>query len=146
MTAKELAELINGRMAGMELTVEEEREAKESGLVVLYVPSADKAVLRGAIMGCIINPAIYEHIYISFDGFLPAERCKQADNCPFFRFVIASAVEVNAEFNMFNQPYCKFTSKTYHETFRTYIDGGECYCVGLVFDLADIDRWGGGHD
>ena len=41
MTAKELAELLNGREYGNEITSDEEKLAKESGLVVVFGYSDD---------------------------------------------------------------------------------------------------------
>lgn len=49
MTKEQLAYLLNGREYTNEITKEEEREAKNSGLLVIFGASDDLIELRGAI-------------------------------------------------------------------------------------------------
>ena len=120
MTAKELAALIDGREAGCELTYDEERQAEESGLVVLYTPRADLTKLRGAIEDQIECARCFDQIYISRNGFLPCEKhC--SDNCSLYRAATKWAIELGAEFQVYGEPYCLFAVDIPHEEFRTYL-------------------------
>lgn len=49
MTKEQLASMLNGRQYGEEITREEEKLAKESGLVVIFGASDDLCEMRGAI-------------------------------------------------------------------------------------------------
>ena len=49
MTKEELAAILNGREIGDEISVAEEKAAKDSGLVVVFGYSDDNCELRGAI-------------------------------------------------------------------------------------------------
>lgn len=138
MTAKELAALIDGREAVWELTAEEERQAKESGLLAIYMPTANLTPLRGAVKGRVYDTQ--RGYCITKDGLLPHCDCKKTNSCPLAWIALRNAVEVSAEYYV-RRPeiYCKFDSETPHETFRTCIgNGAEGYCAGLVFRLEDL--------
>lgn len=49
MTHQEMAALLNGREYRIEMTQEEEKAAKQNGLVVIFGASDDLAELRGAV-------------------------------------------------------------------------------------------------
>lgn len=137
MTAKELAALIDGREPGRELTVEEERQAEESGLLALYMPAANLTLLSGAVKGCVYD--VQRGYYITRDGLFQHCDCSSMDSCPLARIALRNAVKVSAEYDPFGPgAYCKFDSETPHETFRTYVGGDEAYCVGLVFRQEDL--------
>lgn len=81
ITKEELAEKLNGRTYLNEMTEEEEQEAKESELVVVFGQSDDLVELRGAIDD---ELDMYDGgtIYLTKEGVLKNE-CEDSD-CPYF--------------------------------------------------------------
>lgn len=130
MTAKELANKLNGREYGNELDYGLDIQAKENGLVVVFGYSDDNAEFRGAIydeVGCYDGGTIYldEQGNIIYPDDFPggyhgnlfqieAVRCDK---------------EIGAAWS--------YRTDIPHETFNIYEDG-ELYCVGIVFSLEDL--------
>ena len=111
MTLKEFANGLDGRQYGCEITVFEEKRAKELGFVVVFGYSDDCAELRGAIydeIGC-FDGGVLEH------DDLPAPI--YADWCP-------EDIECAWAYG---------TSLPY-EKFNIY-DGEDLYCIGIVCDI-----------
>lgn len=137
MKAKELAALIDGREAGYELTAGEERQAEECGLLALYTPTPNTAVLSGAVKDTMRDISL--PLYISRDGFLPQADCEACNGteCPFYNAALSSAVEITGMFKAVGQPCWQFTTAVPHEKFRTRC-GPEAYCEGVVFRLEDL--------
>ncbi len=140
MTAKELAALIDGREAGSELSASEEQQAAESGLLALYMPTANLTQLSGAVKGRAYDPKSVW--YIMRDGLFRGCGCEHQDGCPLAEIALRDAIQVNAEYDfMAPGPFCVLSSDTPHETFRTCIgNGAETYCIGLVFHAEDLHR------
>lgn len=112
MTKEQLAERLNGRQYGREITREEEKLAKESGLVVIFGASDDLCEMRGVIddeFGC------YDGGEIDCEDY-PGEL--QAIWCP------ASGGSWGYETDL---P---------HADFNIYEDD-MLYCVGIVVDLKE---------
>ena len=120
MTAKELAEKLNGCTSCREISMEDRQRAAESGLVVVFGYSSDCVEFRGAI-----NEMVED---MDGDTFWPAKhgvyqapvRCDPAKNV------------VKAVWHDKGGPYWTFETDIPHETFNVY-DGGELFCVGIVF-------------
>lgn len=97
MTAKEFSEMLSGREYGMEITKDEERQAANAGLVVVYGYSDDNVELRGAIDE---EVGAYEDttIYITKDGLLEEPACDDAENCtcPYFKAAKKAAKTITA--------------------------------------------------
>jgi hypothetical protein len=134
MTREELAQKLNGREYRDELNPEEEQEAKNAGLVVVFGASDDLMELRGAIddeLGC------YEGgtAYFDKNGLLE-NKCDDED-CPYFKEKVQQAKSIDAEWNDKGNP-C-WTYKTYipHLTFEITEDA-ELYCIGIVFSINDL--------
>lgn len=139
MTAKELAATLSGREYGMEISREEEKEAKAAGLVVVYGYSYDNVELRGAIDA---EVGAYEDttIYIGKDGLIEDPRCDNAEECtcPYFTAVRDNAKTITAIWRE-AQPCRVFQTDIPHETFTIFEDG-EPFCVGIVFSMEDIAK------
>lgn len=138
LTKEQLAEDLCGNEYGNEITKEQEQQAKENGLVVVFGYSDDNMELRGALneeFGC------YEGGEIEFtkDG-------KQ---------IYEDDMEILGKYNVvpnlniieaiWDQPFgendvmCSFQYETDipHSKFKIMEDG-ELYCVGIVFNLSDL--------
>lgn len=133
MEPKEMAELLNGREYGREMTKMEEQLAKDFGLVVLFGASDDLIELRG----CIDDEAdCYGGGKLKFskDGF----RWKGDENNG--HWVGENEIEAlwcdecDDEGNRISWTYI---TKIPHETFMIYEDD-EPYCRGLVFKMDDL--------
>lgn len=136
MTAKELAESLNGREYGMEIDQLEATEARKSGLVVVYGYSDDCMELEGAITE---EFGSYEggKCYVTKDGLVGEPECDSKD-CEYYRkYLRASGAKViKAVWHDEGNPCWTFETEIPHETFNIYEDG-ELFCVGIVFRLED---------
>ena len=136
MTAKELAEMLNGREAGGEVVWGEERDIKDAGLVAVYGYSDDNVEFSGAINDEVgaYNGAT---IYITTAGVLKEPDCDR-DDCPYFAKEREKAKTIKAVWNdNFGGPAWTFETDILHETF-TIVDDGEPWCIGIVFSMADL--------
>lgn len=143
MTAKELAKLINGRACGKELTAEERRLARESGLAVAYISPDDQIELEGAVQDEIDCGWGNGTFYINRRGFV----CWQDDDgdycesCPYFRRELASAVELDVKWA--STTWRKATLRQLgadipHEEFNVLHDEAGMAYGGIVFRLEDL--------
>lgn len=131
MTPQELAERMNGRQYGNEITKEEVALAKASGLVVVFGYSDDGMELAGTIMDE-IGAYNGTTVFLTTDGIL--ENCE--DECRHYQQALEKARPLKAIWN------CEGYSWIYeapfpHATFDVMEDG-EKYCRGMVFRLADV--------
>ena len=127
MTKEELASKLNGREYGKELTPEEEAEAKENRLVVIFCCSDDCVELRGAV-----NDEMYSDPYFNDDGLIVNE-CDD-DDCPYFERLIKQA-KGKVSSTWFKGEYtCIFETAIPHASFDI-MDAGEKYCRGIVIEL-----------
>lgn len=136
MTAKELAEILDGREYGDEMTQGEELEAKRSGLVVVFGYSDDGVEFRGAIndeASCFDGGTCY----VTKNGLLTGPDCGNHD-CEYFRSALKSATPIESVWCAKDSD-ATWTYKTDipHETFNIYEDG-ELYCIGIVFSMDDV--------
>ncbi len=145
MKKEELASLLNGRGYRNELTNEEEKQALESGLVVVYGQSDDICEFRGAINNelcapvtskiekpgemalTIINGDTYYKPIEEYSALIPQEGCN-----------LHKPNLVDVEWAPDNLD-CSWliTSDIPHSPFDIMEDG-ELYCRGIVFDIKDL--------
>lgn len=139
MTPRELADRLNGREIGAELTRAEEAEANAAGLVVVFGASDDLIEFRGAIDD---EVCAYQgtEVWIDSEGLLP--HFKDSFDKPdheakdtlreYFRREKGSII-IKA---LWTQEGCSWTYTTDvpHATFDL-LEDGEKYCRGIVFQL-----------
>lgn len=138
MDVKELAAKLNGREYCREITDEEAKQAKESGLVVVFGASDDLIEFRGAIRdegdcydgGSVLIDA--KGVLTSWDS---ASECEESAQEYFERKAKASTITALWA----KEPGYSWTYKTDipHETFEIVEDGGP-YCRGIVFNIGEI--------
>ena len=133
MTKEELANLLNGREIGNEITNGEASEAQKSGLVVVYGASDDLMEFDGAIAdeaGCYEGRTVY-----ILDGALVGEDACSA-RCKWFKAALKNAKTIKA---IWGENGYSWTYKTDipHATFDV-LEKGEKYCRGIVFNLLDV--------
>lgn len=134
MTAKEFAQMLDGRQYRNEISREECAIAKQNGLVVCFGASDDLAEFRGAI----------DEEYGCWDGGILKFTKKgilfdDDDN------EILEKYDFHASFNEINaiwdsgEPQCawKYETNIPHSTFNIFEDG-ELYCIGIVFNHSDL--------
>jgi hypothetical protein len=138
LTKEQLAETLNGNEYGNEITKEQEQQAKENGLVVVFGYSDDNMELRGALddeFGCYNGGEIKftkEGKQVDEDDMEVLEKYN----------VVPKLITIDA---VWDEPFdetderCSFQYKADfpHSKFRIMEDG-ELYCVGIVFDLSDV--------
>ena len=138
MNAKELAAKLNGREYLREITDEEAKQAKASGLVVVYGASDDLIEFRGAIHD---EGDCYDggEILFALAGVLPSwdSASESEETAQEYFERKAKARTITALFA--NEPGYTWTYKTDipHETFEI-VEDGEPYCRGIVFNIGDI--------
>ena len=134
LIAKELAAMLDGRQYRQEIFSNEEQEAKESGLVVVFGCSDDLVELRGAIDD---EVGAYEGttIFVSKNGKLLNEPDCINSECPYYKAAIDSAEKIHAEWHNGN-PCWTFKTSIPHETFSIFEDEDK-FCEGIVFSIED---------
>jgi len=144
-TKQELAERLNGRFYLSEMTKDEEQEAKESGLVVVYGQSDDLVELRGAIND---ELDMYDGgtIYLNHDGVIKNE-CEDED-CPYFQKQLEDATQILA---VWGDDHPSLGVQGYSWSFRSvdipdanmfdiFDKDGEKYCRGFIFSMEEIKQ------
>lgn len=136
MNKEELADLLNGREYGNEITTMESRVAKENRLVAVFGYSDDNVEFRGFIhneIGCYNGG---KNIYISKIGLLPEheDRCE----CEFCGYeqakkdakIIVPLWDKNGYSWVYSTeiPHIKFD----------IMEEGKPFCQGIVFSMDDI--------
>lgn len=135
MNAKELASLLNGREIMEEVTTDEERQAAEAGLVVVFGYSDDNMEFRGAIndeVGCFDGGTAY----VTKNGLYDEAECGIED-CPHCAAERKAATPIEAVWHDEGDPCWTYETDIPHETFEVYEDG-EVWCVGIVFSMGDL--------
>lgn len=129
MTKKELAEKLNGteydgfRIFSQKIL----REAKESGLVIVYGVSDDLMEFEGAFEdegGCFCGGTVY----FDLNGVSQDEKEKK------YSIYAKWCKDVDEEGNLATWSY---ETDIPHETFKIWEDG-DLFCIGLVFSIEDI--------
>lgn len=136
MTAKELAQALDGREISCEIDELYEKRACESGLVVVFGYSDDNAEFRGAIddeVGCFEGGTIR----LTKEGVIQEPDCGEED-CKYFKECTKGAKTIEAVWDD-NEVGAAWSYKTDipHGTFNIYEDG-ELFCVGIVFSVEDL--------
>jgi hypothetical protein len=135
MNKEELAARLNGREYGNEITPDEERRAAGNGLVVLFGASDDLAEFRGAIhdeADCYDGGAV--HIVdgkVYKLGVCDCPHAVKADEAARARGDKIQAVWCGPEDYSWT-----YVTAIQHATFDV-MEGGERYCRGIVFELAE---------
>lgn len=129
----ELANILNGREYGDEITKEEAALAASHGLVVVFGYSDDGMEFCGAItdeVGCYDGG----FAYITSKGLLENE-CDCHD-CPYFQKQKGQAKKLTAVWGTDGYSWI-YQTDIPHATFEI-VEDGEPYCRGIVFSLDDI--------
>ena len=129
MTKDNLAAKLNGREYMHEITGEEENQAKESRLVVIFGASDNLMEFRGAV-----NDEIgWGTAYFTPAGLLVNE-CDDED-CPYF-FRLTEACGNNKVVTLWgdSSPSWTYETKMPHSDFDI-MDDGEVYCRGIIVEL-----------
>ena len=132
LTVFELAQMLNGRSYGNEMTPDMERRAKEAGLVVVFGASDDLIEFRGAWND---ERDVYEggFVAVNQDGILP--HCDNYD-CPYYRDAFRRAEKIEAVWCGEGDVVAwTYKTKIPHVTF-IIMDEGEVYCRGIIFHSA----------
>ena len=131
---KKWAEKLDGREIGNELTGDEIKELEALGLVVVFGASDDLCEFRGAIddeAGCFDGG----DIYVSEKGMI-------AKNMDMFNEFVP---ENSPEFALIKACWGRdgyswsYETDIPHEFFEIF-DDGEPYCLGIIFDIANLRR------
>lgn len=136
MTKEELAQKLNNREYGEEITDAEEKAAKQAGLVVLFGYSDDNAEFRGAIND---EVGAYEgtEIYVTRSAVLGEHEDCECDFCG-FKAAKAKAAMVKAVWGGADYSWA-YNTKIPHAKFDVLEDGTK-FCRGIVFSVNDLPQ------
>ncbi len=129
---KIVAEKLNGREYGSELTDEEAEQLQSVGLVVAFGYSDDNVEFRGAIdeeVGVWEEETIY-----FFRGMIMCIPCGGNPGCPLWKEERKKAKAITVK--NFDEGW-KFETDIPHEKF-TIMEDGEVYGEGIVFAYEDV--------
>ena len=135
MTKFELAQKLHGRESGSEITTEEEEQARNAGLVVVYGYSDDCMEFCGAIddeVGCYGGGTAY----LTENGLLYTPDCDK-ESCPHFVSARNAAKRIDAVWHDEDGPCWTFNATIPCEPFGIY-EYGELFCTGIVFSMEDL--------
>lgn len=140
LTKEQLAEDLNGNEYGKEITKEQEKQAKENGLVVVFGYSDDNMELRGALydeFGCYEGGEIKftkEGKQIDEDDMEVLGKYNSVPNLNSIKAIWGEGYDTGE-----GDERCSWQFKTDipHSTFRIMEDG-ELFCVGIVFNISDL--------
>lgn len=137
MTKESLALLLNKRQYRNEITKEEEKIAKESGLIVIFGYSDDNIEFRGVIhdeVGCY---GIHRKIYFNqkeIVGYHDEEcECKYCG----FEEAVKKSECVDAIWDKDGYSW-QYNTDLPHSTFEI-LEDDEAYCKGIVIDVRDFN-------
>lgn len=145
MTKETLADLLNDREIGDEITEEEELQAKSAGLLVIFGASDDLCELRGAIneeIGAYPGDRPSAVAFIKGGKLLPEIDDDDEDVLEKYgvlgrlREEREAATKVVARWEDDGYSWTYETDAS-HATFDI-LDGGEKYCRGIVLDLTRL--------
>jgi hypothetical protein len=134
MTKEQLAEAIDGRKYGDEITPGLREQAKESGLVVVFGASDDLMEFDGAIceeVGCYGGVMAY----LGETGLWESE-CAD-EECPYAKRGQAKCKTILAVRQGKGNPAWTYETEIPHAKFNIYEDE-ELYCIGIVFEISAL--------
>lgn len=137
MTAREMAELLNGREYGSEITDDEELIAKNSGLCVVFGASDDLVEFRGVFCDEVGSYNGSETPIDPKQGPIASHEC-DCDYCG-YKAAIKSCHTLYADWCKVDEYSWTFRLGIPHETFDITEDG-ETYCRGIVFKVSDLAK------
>ena len=136
MNAKELAEKLDGREIGAEITTDEAEQAKAKGLAVVFGASDDLMEFRGAVddevdayEGCTAR--------INKAGIVQTPDCSLGADCKYFKASLKGVKEIKAVWCGDGKAPWSYETEIPHEEFNIFEDG-ELYCTGIVFSMEDV--------
>jgi hypothetical protein len=136
MTTEELAALLNGCEYGKELGRFDGREARTSGLVVVYGASDDLMEFEGAISAefdCYDGGTAW----VDANGVLDRDACETDEEIADHVRRKKTARKIEALWAAEDGYSWTYRTDIPHATFEI-VEDGEPYCRGIVFALADL--------
>jgi len=136
----QLAEILDGRARGKEVTHEEHEIAKENGLVIVFGHSDDSMIFNGAIRGQVA-------CWKGGTAYLDKNGLKEETNPDDSKIV--RAVYAESDERIFQgKAYWTFETTIPHAKFRIYEDDicdneqrdedDDMWCEGIVFDISAL--------
>lgn len=143
---EQLAEILNGRQYRNEMTKEEEKLAKENGLLVCFGASDDLLEFRGIVYNEVEAYDGGTALLVRKKGdkidVIGEDDLKEVEEIMDDKELVFDLpkVEVVAEWRPDDlKCYWRIKSDLPHSTFDI-MDDGELYCRGIIIDKSDIER------
>lgn len=139
MTKEELAEKLDGGEYGNEVSRLLAKDAKESGLLIVYGASDDLIEFDGAWRD---EADVIEGGEVAITRTAPLEsECSKGHECPYFQEMVACSSKIKAiwcdgELDT-GEPAWRYETDIPHAKFIINEDG-DPYCEGIVLDIDEI--------
>ena len=147
MKKEELAQLLNGRQYGDEMTDEEQLQARKNGLLVCYGYSYDLLELRGIIYS---GAGVYDggSIFLYKNKDQKITFLNESDYDELSDIFDKKGLPISLKTLPIKAEWCPeelacswlITTDIPHATFDIY-DDEELYCRGIVLELSDIENY-----
>jgi hypothetical protein len=135
VNAKTLAEKLNGRQYRKEMTEQEQEEAKENGLVVVFGSSDDLTEFRGAIYDEVDS---FDGATIKLDHYGLIKPICDNDDCPHEVKKLSEAKnKIMANWCELDGYSWSYRTTIPHESFDIFEDKDK-YCRGIIFSIKDL--------
>ncbi|MCP4990857.1 MAG: hypothetical protein GY928_33895 [Colwellia sp.] len=136
-TPKQFAELLNGMQYKKDITEEEEQQAKDAGIVIVFHASDDLTEFRGFISDE-VGGYDGDTAYITSSGLLQNKcDCKE---CSYHQKEIEAAYSITTMEGRGGFDW-SYQTDIPHETF-TILDYDDKYCKGIVFSMHNLSKIG----
>jgi hypothetical protein len=131
MTKEKMAERLDGRQYGNEMTLEDRELAGKGGLVIVFGASDDLMLFEGAVCD---DVDVYKGdiAYLNENGLFRNE-CDD-ENCPYAEKEFEKCKTITAFWCPSHGGSWAYETDIPHATFKIY-EGEGLYCTGIVFQL-----------
>lgn len=139
LTAKDLADRLNGRQYLSEITIQECAEAKAAGLVVIHGRSDDLIYFDGAIYDE-LGAGEGTEFLVDEKGILESWESAGEDKVSAAIYLAREpkAKKITSHWCAPGQDFAwTYTTNIPHHKFEI-LDGPDMYCMGIVFSLKDL--------
>jgi len=136
MTKEQFSERLEGREYRHEFAEEDRELAEVHGLVAVYAYSDDTMVFDGAIRGC---ASCYDGGPVAVAPYGPFVSECECERCPYAEREAGKCKIIRAVWCGEGKPPWTYEMDIHHSKFNIYEDG-EIWCIGIVFDLADLEE------
>lgn len=131
MNLREWAQHFDGRAYGAEISLEEQAQLKEQGIVMVFGYSDDTIEFCGALEDE-VSAFDDSDVFLDKEGLVRRDQIEECDHCRFLQKAMGSLQKIKILWS----PW-RYETEIPNETFNIYEDG-ELFCTGILFEVKDL--------